>query len=254
MHVLAGRFRRSALLWALVLAVSPAAAYADDGIEVVMEQGGSVEDSPLVEVPSQDETTIKNDGKANDEGEKFDVFGDEKSEKTNTDKNDEEGLAKDVQRESRDDGYSLLAAGDRASVTLTAWQSVSPTSQYAQYATGLLKEVRSDEHYCFVQDSQQSYTLVVGKADSMGTFSDARWWRWYNAGVNLGWRVESGSGSATVRPQEYVVLSDLDGYSSLPDGVHEVARREVMTYALVAACLFSLAACWGFVVRFPRDG
>lgn len=241
------------MVWALIIALALAApAYADDGIEVIAEQGGSGQDPPVVEV-SNDNTQESTDEK--DDASK--VYEDSERDRSDAEKSSkDERLLRTVEDEKAPNEISteepvVKALGDRASVNFTAYGNMSPSSTYALYAEGLLKEVAQDESYCLVQDSNASYAFVVGKADSLSSFSDARWWRWYST-TGYGWRLERGSGSASVNAGAYQVISNLEGYPSLVTEVQELTRREVMLYALVTACVFSLVHVWAFCIRLSR--
>lgn len=233
------------MVWALILTLVLAMpAYAEDGIEVIAD--GNEQEVQAVELPEE------SDIPSNDEDEQRPTDAVEKEEEEQREVQKESGDKLDVQPESRVDGHSLLAAGDRASVRLVAYGNMSPNNAYALYAEGLLKEVGQNEQYALVQDSNQSYTLVVGKADSLQSFTDARWWRWYGT-TGYGWRLERGSGTATVEAGQYQVISSLEGYPSLVTEVQEVTRREVMLYAMVASAVFSLVHVWAFCIRLSRQ-
>lgn len=254
------------MVWALILLlVISTPAFADDGLEVV-----SVPDPVMIESNSSDEVI-------SDVSDSSEVQAIGKDEQRNTDaekeleevkestsdeqgQNPEEELHLDSTEESNKDVegsegnvLSVKAVGDRAAVSFTAYANMSPSNQYALYAEGLLKEVRQDESYCLVQDTNASYAFVVGKADSIQSFTDARWWRWYNT-TGYGWRLERGSGSASVNAGAYQVISNIEGYPSLVTEVQDVTRREVMFYALVAVAAHVLCSVWSFVLRYSHNG
>lgn len=140
----------------------------------------------------------------------------------------------------------------KAATAFVAYGNVSPTNQYAQYAIGLLPTLGWEEHYVFLQDSNQAYTFVWGDLSASGNHtisgSSCSWLRWYWAGQSTGYVLERGAGSVTVSPSQYTLLADIDGWPTLGDG-SEVLRREVMLYAVVAVCVFSLASVLRFCVR-----
>lgn len=246
------------MVWSLVLSLvlfsSPAVT--DEGIEVV--------NNPLGEVITLDQTDESDEIVTNEvqqsEGNAEEKDSEEEvSQDTGEDETHEtEGVSsKQLLQSGNDEDESITvssvkALGDRASVTFSAYANMNPSSTYALYAEGLLKEVGQDESYCLVQDSNASYAFVVGKADSISSFSDARWWRWYNT-TGYGWRLERGSGNASVNAGSFQVISNLKGYPSLVTEVQEVFRREVMFYALVATCVFCLASVWGFSIRVSQN-
>lgn len=244
------------MVWALILAIALASpAYAEDievvsepeKIEVVPEQVGST-DPTVVE-------SLEKDAKEEKATEQTTDDGAEQGEEAPTAEKVEEG-SKEQTVESdttKVEEYGEPLPQTRATVSLSAWSNMSPTNTYAVYARGLLKEVRQDESYCLLQDSSGSYTFVVGKADSLQSFTDARWWRWYNTS-GVGWRLERGSGSASVSAGVYQVISNLEGYPSLDGEDSHMQRREVLFYALVAISVFSLASVWTFCIRMSRGG
>lgn len=145
----------------------------------------------------------------------------------------------------------------RASVmALVAYSNVSPTSTYANYAIGTLPKMGWSDHYVFVQDAQNAYTLVWGDitmADSTTfTLSDCKYTRFYYQSQQVGYQMEGGTCSGSITTRGYVVLSDLGDWPMLPDS-NETLRKEVGFYAVVAAALLSLRAVWSFVVR-NRNG
>lgn len=246
------------MVWAVIvsLALWSTPALANEGIEVISEP-------EMVEIDHNlDDEGVRNATNENgnateksneDDAEKVLEQGkNEVDEEPNKELGKESGLLESNSDTSGIEESAALAVGDRASVRLVAYSNMSPSSSYALYAEGLLKEVKQDESYCLVQDSNASYVFVVGKADSLSTFSDARWWRWYST-TGYGWRLERGSGSVSVDAGQYQVISNLQGYPSLVTEVQETTRREVMFYALVAASVFSLSSVWMFSVRMSSN-
>lgn len=233
------------MVWALILAlalVTPA--YAED-IEVISEP-------EQIEVVTQEE--VKEDAQ---EEKAVEPVADEGLEQVKEEpvieKVEEGSKERALEVDSTEVGSPLGTT--RATLNLTAYGNVSPTNQYAIYSVGLLKEVPYENgHYVFLQDTAQSYCMVVGKGDSILNLSDCKWWRWYNAGVNVGWVLERGTGSVAVTEGRYTVISDFEGYPALQDNSLEVLRREVMFYALVAVAAHVLCSVWSFVLRYSHSG
>lgn len=150
-------------------------------------------------------------------------------------------------------GDSLVESAPlRASnVNVVAYSNVTPTGTYASYAAGMLPRLSWEDEYVYVQDASNSYIFIWGdleKADSQTIRgSSCEYVRWYYSGQQLGYLQESGTADVSVTTQGHVVLSSLDGWPMIES--QEVLRREVAFYALVAACVFSLASVWGFCVR-----
>lgn len=143
-----------------------------------------------------------------------------------------------------------------ASVTLTAYANSPATGTYATYALGMLPRVGFNEHYVFVQDTQSSYVFAWGElspTSSTAISGTGSWVRWYNAGTQIGYVQESGTGSVTVNTGNHIVISDLQGRPMLTGSNSEVVRKEVGFYAQVACVLFSLATVWAFLLRM-RSG
>lgn len=226
----------SALLLAVVCG---GVARADDGIEVIEQ-----------ETPKQEIVSEVEDNNAKEE-EKQDETGPNQPEQVK-DTKAAEVMEEERKEQPMEDYTADIGApigNTKAGLNLTAYGNVSPTNQYALYATGLLKEVPYDGHYVFLQDTSQSYVMVAGKGDSISSLSDCRWWRWYNAGVNVGWVLESGGGSVSVSAGRYTVLSDFEDWPALQQNSDEVLRREVSLYALVAAIMHVLYCIWSYQLR-----
>lgn len=141
-----------------------------------------------------------------------------------------------------------LRAG--AGVTFTAYANASTSSAYASYARQMLPKLSWLDHYCFLQDGQSSYVMVWGDLaeDDVIHGQECNWIRWYNAGVGVGWTYQAGSGTVTIDPGGYVVLSSVGSYPLLDDGT-SLMRNEVGFYAVVAALLYSLRLVTSFLVR-----
>lgn len=237
----------------LLVAVSGGVARADDGIVVINEEP-QVAPVEVVENEQVQSDSLPSAGGGVD-AEKKEAEESAGAAEPEQSKGDE--AAKDVEEEreelsvedsSADVGSPLGAT--RATLNLTAYGNVSPTNQYAVYSSGLLKEVPyKDGHYVFLQDSSQSYCMVVGKGDSLSSMSECRWWRWYNGGVNIGWVLERGTGSVSVSEGRYTVISDFEGYPAFQDNGIEVLRREVAFYALVAVVIHVLYRIWSYELR-----
>lgn len=137
-----------------------------------------------------------------------------------------------------------------ASHAFVAYANMSPTSAYANYAVGLLPKLKWDEHYVLVQDTSSSYTFVWGELvnENNTIAGEGSYVRWYYTGNAQGYREERGSGSVSVTPNGYTVLSDLGEYPMV-GGSEELQRREVGFYALVAVVIFVLHSVWRFVLR-----
>lgn len=214
-------------------------ASADDSIEVISE-------------PETVEVTVLEDVKEDAKEEKAEeqsgkVATEQVKDSQATEDVEETGKEQPMEDTSTEVGEPLQQT--RATISLSAYGNVSPTNQYAVYSTGLLKEVPYDGHYVFLQDTNQSYIMVVGKGDSPYSLQDCKWWRWYNAGVNVGWVLERGSGSVSVSAGRYQIISDFDGYPALQENSTEVLRREVSLYALVAAVMHVLYCVWSYELR-----
>lgn len=243
-----------ALSCALLLAVAcGGVARADDGIEVISEES-TVAPVEVVSDEQVQSDSVPSSGGGVDAKEKE---TEESAGAAEPEQSKGDEAAKDVEEEreelsvedsSADVGSPLGAT--RATLNLTAYGNVSPTNQYAVYSSGLLKEVPyKDGHYAFLQDSSQSYCMVVGKGDSLSNLSDCKWWRWYNAGVNVGWILERGTGSVSISEGRYTVISDFEGYPAFQDNGIEVLRREVAFYALVAVVIHVLYRIWSYELR-----
>lgn len=143
-----------------------------------------------------------------------------------------------------------LAAGR---VSLVAYANASPTSQYAEYARGMLQKLGWHDHYCFLQDGQSSYVYVWGdlSVDGAGDIvGEASYVRWYWESNTVGYIMETGTGTVSVSPNSHTVLSDLGVFPAL-DSV-EPLRREVMFYAVAACSVYCLHTVWSFLLRY-RD-
>lgn len=239
---------------ALLLAVAcGGVARAEDGIEVISENSTVAPIEVVKNEPVQSDS-VHSAGGGVDAKEKK---AEESAGATEPKSREGDEASKDVEEEreelsvedtSADVGSPLGAT--RATLNLTAYGNASPTNQYAVYSSGLLKEVPYEGgHYAFLQDTSQSYCMVVGKGDSLSNLSDCKWWRWYNAGVNVGWILERGTGSVSISEGRYTVISDLEGYPAFQDNGIEVLRREVAFYALVAVVIHVLYRIWSYELR-----
>lgn len=153
------------------------------------------------------------------------------------------------------DGVVMAPLAASQSVTSVAYANPSLTSQWAQYAAGMVPRLGWDEHYVYWQDGASSYMYACGDLSVSGdaiVADDATWHRWYWASSAEGYRHETGSGALSVSPGAYTLVSDLGGWPMLGDGTEQL-RREVMLYALVAVTIYCLHCVWSFVLRY-RDG
>lgn len=234
----------------LLVAACGGVARADDGIEVINEES-TVAPIEVVNNEQVQSDSVPSAGGGVDEGKESAKAKEEQAEAKeaeSTDKKVEEGSEEFSVEDVPDVGSPLGAT--RATLALTAYGNVSPTSTYAVYAAGLLKEVPyQNGHYVFLQDSNQSYCMVVGEGDSLSGLSNARWWRWYYAGTSLGYVLERGTGNVSVAEGRYTVLSDFEGYPALQQQGDEQFRREVMLYALVAVVMHVLYCIWTYELR-----
>lgn len=152
------------------------------------------------------------------------------------------------------DGDIDMKAYDRAgSLVLTAYGNTNPTSQYANYARGIVPKLGWDEHYAFLQDGSSSYVMVWGDlqlADSNTiTGSDCKYTRWYFVNQATGYQCESGTSDVSVTLRGYQVLSDLGDLPMLSETSAELTRRELMLYAVVAICCHTLYSVWRYLLR-----
>lgn len=152
------------------------------------------------------------------------------------------------------DGDIDMTSYDRAaSLVLTAYGNTSPTSQYANYARGIVPKLGWDDHYVFLQDGTSSYVMVWGDlelADSNTiTGSGCKYTRWYFVNQSTGYQCESGTSDVSVTLRGYQVISDLGDLPMFSETSDELTRRELMLYAVVAVCVFSLHSVWRYLLR-----
>lgn len=147
-----------------------------------------------------------------------------------------------------------MSSYDRAaSLVLAAYGNTSPTSQYANYARGIVPKLGWDDHYVFLQDGTSSYVMVWGDlelADSNTIVgSGCKYTRWYFVNQATGYQCESGTSDVSVTLRGYQVISDLGDLPMFSETSDELKRREVMFYAVVAVCVFSLHSVWRYLLR-----
>lgn len=143
-----------------------------------------------------------------------------------------------------------------STITSVAYGNVSPTSQYATYASNVLPKLGWSEHYVFWQDGQQSYVMAwgdLGYENRTFTGSGCNYLHWYWQSQQAGYVVESGTANISLSSAGYTVLSDLDVWPALPNQTNEVMRREIMLYSVVAVAAASLAFVWSYTLR-NRNG
>lgn len=141
-----------------------------------------------------------------------------------------------------------------ASYNFVAYQNVSPTNQYASYASGLIPRLRWSEHYVFLQDTSSSYVMVYGdtleySGNNTFTGTSCRYVRWYYSNQTVGYLTESGTADVSVSTSGHVVLSDLATYPMLEGTEQHSLRVEVAFYACVAIVIRTLHHVWRFTLR-----
>lgn len=141
-----------------------------------------------------------------------------------------------------------------ASFNFVAYQNVSPTNQYACYASGIIPRMRWSEHYVFLQDTSSSYVMVYGDSleysgNNTFTGTSCRYVRWYYSNQTVGYLTESGTADVSVSTSGHVVLSDLATYPMLEGTEQHCIRVEVAFYACVALVIRTLHHVWRFTLR-----
>lgn len=162
-----------------------------------------------------------------------------------------------IEQNNQDPDAPKQSESLRAStITSVAYGNVSPTTQYATYASNVLPKLGWSDHYVFWQDGQQSYVMAWGDLvyeNRTFTGSGCNYLHWYWQSQQAGYVVESGTANISVSSAGYTVLSDLDVWPALPNTGSEVMRREIMLYAVVAVAAASLSCVWGYTLR-NRNG
>lgn len=153
----------------------------------------------------------------------------------------------------REDEQEIQYNLDRAAQqTFVCYGNVSPTGTYASYAAGFIPRLGWSDHYVFLQDTNGSYVMVMGRLTSPDANTivgdGCSWIRWYYSGSN-GYVVERGSGDVSVTLNNHMVCSDLPNWPLLGDASVELQRRELMFYAIVATVWACLAVVWRFGLR-----
>lgn len=158
-------------------------------------------------------------------------------------------LSGSVREEEQEIQYNVERAATQAFV---CYGNVAPTGTYASYAAGFIPRLGWSDNYVYLQDTNGSYVMVMGKLTSPDANTivgnNCEWIRWYYSGSN-GYVVERGSGNVSVTLNNHMVCSDLPSWPLLGDASVELQRRELMFYAIVATVWACLAVVWRFGLR-----
>lgn len=111
-----------------------------------------------------------------------------------------------------------LSAPSRAALPSSLYGSVQPNNSYAVFADAFLPKLGWSDDYVFFRSGKNEYYLVFGALSfESGRFtgSDVRYVRWFYDSSTSGYLQQSGSGSLSLRVDNFIVLSSLGDFPTL---------------------------------------
>lgn len=157
-----------------------------------------------------------------------------------------------------EDGFVLseqdtraAAPDSRASLPGAVYESVSPNSSYANFASALLPKLGWSDDYVFFRGGENEYFFVYGNLDFQGgrfVGSGCSFTRFYYSGSSRGYLCDSGTSDVSLSVDGYIVLSNLGLYPTLT-GSDALSTHMLAFVSSVALGLFAISRLLSFTLR-----